>query len=158
MTPRRRRTTSTRRGRPARSATRLRLAGAWQAQLAALAGAAEFLPWQRPDPQFEPRLSGFLATATGVKHVTVLVDTLRGVPVTSSAGSRPQVTAVTAPVTATTVTESGQQVEIRSGVGRWGSGLHKPFQRPRGRRIPLPDWCCFSTRRSVQTSQDMLEP
>ena len=46
-----------------------------QAQLATLAGAAEFLPWQRPDPQFKPRLSGFLATATGVRHVTVLLDT-----------------------------------------------------------------------------------
>ena len=51
------------------------LAGALQAQLATLAGAAEFLPWQRPDPQFKPRLSGFLATATGVRHVTVLLDT-----------------------------------------------------------------------------------
>ncbi len=48
------------------------LAGALQAQLAALAGAAEFLAWQRADPQFKPPLSEFFATATGVRHVTVL--------------------------------------------------------------------------------------
>ena len=46
-----------------------------QAQLAAMAGAAEFRPWMRPDPPFKPRLSGFLATAKGIRHVTVLLDT-----------------------------------------------------------------------------------
>ena len=51
------------------------LACAMQAQLAAMAGAAEFRPWMRPDPPFKPRLSGFLATAKGIRHVTVLLDT-----------------------------------------------------------------------------------
>jgi hypothetical protein len=44
-------------------------------QLAALAGAAEFRPWVRANPMFKPRLSGFLSTAQGVLHVTILLDT-----------------------------------------------------------------------------------
>jgi hypothetical protein len=53
------------------------LAAAMQAQLAALAGAAEFLPWVRANPAFrvKPRLSGRLSTAQGVRHVTILLDT-----------------------------------------------------------------------------------
>jgi hypothetical protein len=43
-------------------------AAAMRAQLAALAGAAEFLLWVRANPAFKPRLSG-------VRHVTVLLDT-----------------------------------------------------------------------------------
>ena len=51
------------------------LADAMRAQLAALAGAEEFLPWVRANPTFKPRLSGLLSTATGVRHVTILLDT-----------------------------------------------------------------------------------
>ena len=51
------------------------LAEAMQAQLAALAGAVEFLPWVRDNPAFKPRLSGLLSTAQGVRHVTILLDT-----------------------------------------------------------------------------------
>jgi hypothetical protein len=46
-----------------------------QAQLAALAGAAEFLPWVLANPAFKPRLSWRLMTAQGVRHVTILLDT-----------------------------------------------------------------------------------
>jgi hypothetical protein len=46
-----------------------------RSQLAALAGAAEFSPWVRANPAFKPRLSGFLSTAQGVRHVTILLDT-----------------------------------------------------------------------------------
>ncbi len=48
---------------------------AMRTQLAALAGAVEFHPWVLANPTFEPRLSGFLSTAQGVRHVTVLSDT-----------------------------------------------------------------------------------
>ena len=51
------------------------LAAAMRAQLAALAGAAEFRPWVLANPTFKPRLSGFLSTAQGVRHVTILLDT-----------------------------------------------------------------------------------
>ena len=51
------------------------LAKAMQAQLAVLADSAEFQPWRRNNPEFKPRLSGFLATAQGVRRVTVLLDT-----------------------------------------------------------------------------------
>ena len=51
------------------------LADAMRTQLAALAGAAEFRPWVRANPTFKPRLSGFLSTAQGVRHVTILLDT-----------------------------------------------------------------------------------
>ena len=51
------------------------LADAMRAQLAALAGASEFLPWVRANPTFKPRLSGFLSTAQGVRHVTIPLDT-----------------------------------------------------------------------------------
>ncbi len=51
------------------------LADAMQTQLAALAGAAEFHPWVRANPTFKPRLSEFLSTAQGVRHVTILLDT-----------------------------------------------------------------------------------
>ena len=51
------------------------LAEAMRAQLAALAGAEEFLPWVRANPTFKPRLSGLLSTAQGVRHVTILLDT-----------------------------------------------------------------------------------
>ncbi len=51
------------------------LAEAMQAQLAALAGSPEFLPWVRDNPTFKPRLSGLLSTAQGVRRVTILLDT-----------------------------------------------------------------------------------
>ena len=51
------------------------LADAMRAQLAALAGAEEFLPWVRANPTFKPRLSGLLSTAQGIRHVTILLDT-----------------------------------------------------------------------------------
>jgi hypothetical protein len=51
------------------------LAAAMRAQLAALAGAAEFRLWVRANPTFKPRLSGFLSTAQGVRQVTILLDT-----------------------------------------------------------------------------------
>ena len=84
------------------------LAMAMQAQLAALAGAAEFRTWTRPDPQFKPRLAGFLATASGVRPVTVLLDTgashgficarlaaALGLPPSGQAGPRSVITAAT---------------------------------------------------------------
>ena len=51
------------------------LAKAMQALLAELANSAEFRPWRRNNPELKPRLSGFLATAQGVRRVTVLLDT-----------------------------------------------------------------------------------
>ena len=51
------------------------LASAFRAHLAALAGAPEFPAWQRSNPEFKPRLSGFLATAHGPRRITVLLDT-----------------------------------------------------------------------------------
>ena len=51
------------------------LSRAMRAQLAVLAGAAEFLPWTRDNPTFKPRLSGLLSTAQGVRPVTILLDT-----------------------------------------------------------------------------------
>ena len=51
------------------------LALAMQAQLAALAGSPEFLPWRRNNPEFKPLLSGFIATAQGPRRITVLLDT-----------------------------------------------------------------------------------
>jgi hypothetical protein len=51
------------------------LAQSLRAQLGALAGADEFLPWVRDNPTFKPRLSGLLSTADGVRRVTILLDT-----------------------------------------------------------------------------------
>ena len=51
------------------------LAATLQAHLATLAGAAEYRPWVRSDPTFQPRLSGHIATAQGLRRVTVLLDT-----------------------------------------------------------------------------------
>jgi hypothetical protein len=51
------------------------LAEAMQAQLAALVGSPEFLPWVRDNPTFKPRLSGLLSTAQGVRRVTILLGT-----------------------------------------------------------------------------------
>ena len=51
------------------------LAFVMQAQLAALAGSPEFLPWRRNNPEFKPLLSGFIATAQGPRRITVLLDT-----------------------------------------------------------------------------------
>jgi hypothetical protein len=84
------------------------LAWALRAQLAALTGAPGFLPWMRHDPAFKPRLSGFLATPTGIRHVTVLLDTgashcficarlaaALGLPPSGEAGPRSVTTAAT---------------------------------------------------------------
>ncbi len=51
------------------------LAAAFHAQLAALSGAPEFPAWRRDNPTFKPRLSGFLSTAQGTRHVIALLDT-----------------------------------------------------------------------------------
>ena len=82
------------------------LAAAMRAQLAVLAGAAEFRPWVRANPTFKPRLSGFLSTAQGVRHVTILLDTgathciicarlsaALGLPLSDQPGSRAVATA-----------------------------------------------------------------
>ncbi len=51
------------------------LARDMRAQLAMLAGAAKFLPCMGENPTFKPRFSGLLATAQGVRPVTILLDT-----------------------------------------------------------------------------------
>jgi hypothetical protein len=85
------------------------LAHALHAQLAVLAGAiGEYRPWMRPEPPFKPRLSGFLATAGGIRHITVLLDTGAshgficarlaaelGLPPSGQAGPRSVLTAAT---------------------------------------------------------------
>jgi len=84
------------------------LAHALHAQLATLRGAHEYRPWMRLEPPFKPRLSGFLATASGVRHVTVLLDTGAshgficarlaaelGLPPSGQAGPRSVLTAAT---------------------------------------------------------------
>ena len=71
-------------------------------------GRTGFLPWMRHDPAFKPRLSGFLATPTGIRHVTVLLDTgashcficarlaaALGLPPSGEAGPRSVTTAAT---------------------------------------------------------------
>ena len=51
------------------------LAAAWHARLATLTDMPEFRAWQRGNPTFKPRLSGYLWTAQGPRRVTVLLDT-----------------------------------------------------------------------------------
>jgi hypothetical protein len=55
------------------------LAAAFHARLAKLADMPEFHAWRRshwhPAGEFKPRLSGFLATAQGLRCITVLLDT-----------------------------------------------------------------------------------
>ena len=51
------------------------LAAALQAQLAARTGDADYRPWVRSDPAFQPRLTGRIATMQGLREVTVLLDT-----------------------------------------------------------------------------------
>jgi hypothetical protein len=49
------------------------LAQSLQAQLGALAGADEFLPWVLDNPTFKQRLSGLLSTAEGIHSMTILL-------------------------------------------------------------------------------------
>ena len=51
------------------------LAAAWHARLATLTDLPEFRTWRRNNPEFKPRLSGFLATAQGPRQITALIDT-----------------------------------------------------------------------------------
>ena len=51
------------------------LAAALHARLSTLTAMPEYPAWQRSSPEFKPRLSGFLATAQGVRRITVLLDT-----------------------------------------------------------------------------------
>ena len=51
------------------------LAAAWHARLATLTDMPEFRTWQRSNPTFKPRLSGYLWRAQGPRRVTVLLDT-----------------------------------------------------------------------------------
>ena len=48
------------------------LAAAWHARLATLTDLPEFRTWLRNNPEFKPRLSGFLATARGPRQITAL--------------------------------------------------------------------------------------
>ena len=51
------------------------LAAAWHASLATLSAMPTFRTWERSNPTFKPRLSGFLWTEQGPRRVTVLLDT-----------------------------------------------------------------------------------
>jgi len=51
------------------------LAAAFHAQLSTLTCLPAFQTWQRGNPAFKPRLSGFLATPRGPRRITVLLDT-----------------------------------------------------------------------------------
>jgi len=51
------------------------LAAAFHAQLSTLTCLPAFQTWQRGNPAFKPRLSGFLATPHGPRRITVLLDT-----------------------------------------------------------------------------------
>ncbi len=51
------------------------LAQSLRAQVGALAGADEFLPWVRDNLTFKQQLSRLLSTADGVRSVTILLDT-----------------------------------------------------------------------------------
>ena len=51
------------------------LAAAWHASLATLTATPTFNAWERSNPTFKPRLSGYLWTEQGPRRVTVLLDT-----------------------------------------------------------------------------------
>ena len=51
------------------------LTAAFHAQLSTLTCIPAFQTWQRGNPAFKPRLSGFLATPRGLRRITVLLDT-----------------------------------------------------------------------------------